>query len=69
VLFVRVICPLEGLERRERERGDRRAGDARSLVERLRRCGRYSLNANTSKYSPLECAALVNAALESQSNQ
>lgn len=69
VLFVQVIGPLEELEWRERKRGDKRADDARSLAERLHRYGRYSLIADTSKHSQLEYAALVNAALESQSNQ
>lgn len=35
ILFVNVICPLEELERRERERGDRAIGQSKFQLERM----------------------------------
>jgi chloramphenicol 3-O phosphotransferase len=41
VFFVGVHCPLQELERRERERGDRRIGEARADFEITHTFGRY----------------------------
>ena len=41
VFFVGLHCPLEELERRERERGDRRIGEARADAEVTHRFGFY----------------------------
>lgn len=43
VFFVGVHCPLPELERRERERGDRRIGDARADFEVTHTFGRYDV--------------------------
>lgn len=47
VLFVRVDCPLEELERREQQRGDRRPGQAREQIEKLHGPGVYDLTVDT----------------------
>jgi chloramphenicol 3-O phosphotransferase len=41
VFFVGVHCPLDELERRERQRGDRRIGEARADFEVTHTFGRY----------------------------
>ncbi|GEM_PF-412821 len=43
VFFVGVQCPLPELERRERERGDRRPGEARRDFDRVHRFTEYDL--------------------------
>ena len=60
VLFVGVECPLEELERRERERGDRSAGQARWQYEHIHGLGTYDLTVDTFEM-PLE--ACVDAIL------
>lgn len=64
VLFVGVHCPLEELERRERERGDRTVGEGRShLLEGVHTWGEYDIEVDTSVYSPEENARLIQEAL------
>ncbi len=63
VLFVAVSCPLEELERRERQRGDRPVGYARSMAERVHRHGTHDLIVDTSVNSPEECASIMRSAL------
>ncbi len=63
VLFVGVDCPIEELERRERQRGDRRLGQARAQVVQSFRQGMYDLTVDTHQHSPEQCADMIIAAL------
>jgi chloramphenicol 3-O phosphotransferase len=58
-LFVGVICPLEVVEQRERDRQDRTLGQARAQFERVHAHGIYDLTVDTSQMSPEACAALI----------
>lgn len=57
-----VFAPLDVLERREAERGDRRIGLARWQFDRVHRGVAYDLRIDTSTGSPPECAAQIQAA-------
>ena len=57
--LVGVLAPLDVLEARERERGDRLLGLARWQYERVHRDIRYDLEVDTSVATPLECARLI----------
>ncbi len=59
VLFVKVDCPLEEVERRERERGDRLLGLARWQHERMDPELIYDLVVDTSLQGPDACAREV----------
>jgi chloramphenicol 3-O phosphotransferase len=63
VLFVRVECPLAELERREQQRGDRRAGQARAQIDRIHEHGVYDLTVNTATQTLEMCTDLILAAL------
>ena len=54
VLFVGVRCPLPELERRERERGDRRPGQAADQLAFVHAHGLYDFELDTSTVSPEE---------------
>ena len=56
---VGVFAPLDVLEARERERGDRLIGLARWQYDRVHQGKRYDLELDTSKSTPLECATLI----------
>lgn len=56
---VRVVCPLEVLEKRERERGNRCPGSARSSYEYLYPKDGYELSVDTSVMTPGECASAI----------
>ncbi len=58
VLFVGVRCPLEELERRERER-EREPGTARKQIDVVHAHGIYDLEVDTSNQSPNQIAELV----------
>lgn len=58
-LFVGVLCPLEVVEQRERERQDRTLGQARAQYHKVHRHGRYDLTVDTSQATAEECAALI----------
>jgi chloramphenicol 3-O phosphotransferase len=63
VFFVGVRCPLNVLEARERERGDRTLGQARAQFAYVHLDALYDLEIDTSLASPQECAAYIIAAL------
>jgi chloramphenicol 3-O phosphotransferase len=54
--FVGVFAPLEVLEARERQRGDRMIGLARWQYGRVHRGKKYDLEVDTGSLNPLECA-------------
>jgi chloramphenicol 3-O phosphotransferase len=59
VFLVSVFAPLDVLEARERERGDRMIGLARWQYDRVHQDIRYDLEVDTSVASPMECANLI----------
>ena len=59
VLFVGVRCPLDELERRERERGDRNIGQARGQIDIVHANSLYDIEVDTSISNPAECAARI----------
>ena len=59
VTFVGVHCPLEELERREKERGDRRQGMARQQFEQVHAQAIYDVEVDTLALSPGECASII----------
>jgi len=63
VLFVGVFCPLDELERRERERTDRDEGLARFQYERVHSGVIYDVEVDTHASTPAECAHQIIAAL------
>jgi chloramphenicol 3-O phosphotransferase len=61
---VGVFAPLEVLEARERERGDRLIGLARWQYDRVHRGRRYDLELDTSKATAMECAGTIKRAFD-----
>ncbi len=59
VFLVGVFAPLEVLEARERERGDRMMGLARWQYERVHEGMTYDFTVDTSRASAAECARLI----------
>jgi len=59
VLFVAVRAPLEVLEQREKDRGDRNAGLAREQFDVVHRHSVYDLELDTSVLSPTQCAQVI----------
>jgi chloramphenicol 3-O phosphotransferase len=57
--FVGIFAPLEMLEVREHERGDRLIGLARWQFSRVHEGMTYDLEVDTGSASPMECAALI----------
>ncbi len=55
VLFIGLRCPLEVLEQREKERGDRNIGNARYQFDRVHRHNIYDLELDTSVLDVDEC--------------
>jgi chloramphenicol 3-O phosphotransferase len=64
VLWVGVHCPLDVLEARERDRGDRRPGTARGQFDVIHGWRPYDIEVDTSALSPQECAERITAALD-----
>ncbi len=62
--FVGLYAPLDVLEARERERGDRLIGLARWQYDRVHGGLRYDLEIDTTAASPLECAHRIKAAFK-----
>lgn len=56
---VGVFAPLDVLEARERDRGDRLIGLARWQYDRVHRGKRYDLEVDTSRATPAACAKLI----------
>lgn len=63
VFTVGVICPLDVLEARERERGDRVLGRARGLTEVVHEFCSYDMTVDTAALSPEACVAAILDAL------
>jgi chloramphenicol 3-O phosphotransferase len=61
VFFVGLHCPLEELERRERLRGDRRMGDARSDFAITHTFGRYDVEVQTLAPASHNAEAIIKA--------
>jgi chloramphenicol 3-O phosphotransferase len=59
VLFVGLSCPLEELERRERERDSRRQGFARAQIENIHQGKMYDIELDTHILSVQECVERV----------
>jgi chloramphenicol 3-O phosphotransferase len=59
VTFVGVHCPLAELERREKERGDRRQGMARQQFEQVHAQAIYDVEVDTSVLCSEECASII----------
>lgn len=57
--FVALHCPIEILEKRERERGDREIGLARKQIDRVHRGVSYAVEINTAANSPQECVEKI----------
>jgi chloramphenicol 3-O phosphotransferase len=59
VFTVGVFAPLDVLEARERQRGDRLIGLARWQYDRVHADVTYDLKVDTSRASPMQCARLI----------
>ncbi|RZB20113.1 chloramphenicol phosphotransferase [Streptomyces sp. F001] len=59
VVLVGVHCPMDELERRERERGNRPAGLAARQLKQVHAHGVYDIECDTSVSDPLECARRI----------
>ncbi|MCL1859158.1 MAG: chloramphenicol phosphotransferase CPT family protein [Oscillospiraceae bacterium] len=59
VIFVRVDCPLNELERREKLRGDRWQGFAKWQLESIHGHGTYDITVNTYENTLEECADTI----------
>ena len=70
VLTVGIFCSLQELERRERERPDRKPGLAASQFSSVHRDRRYDIDIETTNTTASECAAKLAAwlALEPKPN-
>lgn len=59
VLFVHVICPIEELRRREKERGDRDIGNAENQLAYIDPQDTYDITVDTFKVPVEECAKQI----------
>jgi len=59
VILVGVHCPLEELERRERQRGDRKRGMARLQFDQVHATALYDVEVDTSELTPQACAIRI----------
>lgn len=59
LFLVGIFAPLDILEARERERGDRLIGLARWQFDRVHKNMKYDLIVDASTASPMECANLI----------
>ncbi len=63
VLFVGIMCPLEVLEAREKDRGDRTLGQAAGQAGIVHQGCIYDIEVDTSQLSTAECAEQIKARL------
>jgi chloramphenicol 3-O phosphotransferase len=63
ILFIRVDCDLEELEHREKNRGDRQIGQAKSQLENMHSQNIYDLHINTFRQSTDECVNKISEKL------
>ena len=61
VFFVGVHCPLPELERRERHRGDRRIGEARTDFHAVHRFTEYDLDIDATQPTEGNVSRLITA--------
>jgi chloramphenicol 3-O phosphotransferase len=66
VFAIGVTCPVEILEARERERGDRVLGRARGLVDVVHGFLSYDVMVDTGSLTPAACVSTILAALENR---
>lgn len=59
VIFVGIKCPLEVVEQREKERGDREIGTARYQFQRVHIHDLYDIEVDTSIFSADECMTSI----------
>jgi chloramphenicol 3-O phosphotransferase len=69
VLFVGVKCPLSVTEQREKQRGNRTIGTARSQFEIVHAHGLYDIEIDTSKLTVEECVAQIIEGLKDKSEE
>jgi len=69
VIMVKVICPVEELNKRERERGDRDIGLAANQFKHMESQTKYDLIVDTHAKSTNECARSIIKLLESPEQQ
>jgi chloramphenicol 3-O phosphotransferase len=63
VFFVGIRCPLAVAQQRERERGTRAQGGARTFHDRVHVHGVYDLEVDSAKHSAIECAMQIRQGL------
>ena len=66
VFFVGIRCPLEVAEARERARGLRDKGGARTFFNLVHEHGIYDLEVDSAKYGPMECAMQIKEGLRAK---
>ena len=69
VIMVKVICQIEELNKRERERGDRDIGLAANQFKHMESQTKYDFIVDTHAKSTDECACLIIELLENQEQQ
>ena len=69
VIMVKVICPVEELNKRERERGDRDIGLAANQFKQMEPQTKYDLIVDTHAKSANECACSIIELLKSPEQQ
>jgi chloramphenicol 3-O phosphotransferase len=66
VYFVGIRCPLEVAEQRERARGSRAKGGARTFYDLVHVHGLYDFEVDTATSSPIECALAIKRGLQAK---
>jgi chloramphenicol 3-O phosphotransferase len=59
VIFVGVLCPLGELERREKEREERKSGMANFQFDQVNTLAIYDVEVDTSLLNPQECGEII----------
>lgn len=67
VFFVGIRCALEVAERRERARGNRARGGARTFHDRVHQNALYDLEVDSGQLKPMECALQIAQGLQAKS--